>query len=110
MLLFDGSGVLGYVDGPVASAQFYSISQLAIDNQNNLFVCDRNKNVIRVIYSSSLTVATLAGSGVVGFQDGSGSAAQFNFASGILLSPSGSDIWIADYGNNMIRHIGCSGE
>jgi hypothetical protein len=103
------SGIAGYVNGPVASAQFNGINQIAVDSQNNLFICDSNNQVIRVLYSSSLTVATLAGSSVAGYKDGKGSVAKFNSPSGILLSSSGSDIWIAEQGNNLIRHISCSG-
>ena len=58
----------GYVDGPVATAEFNAPSQLAVDQQGNIYIADTMNNVIRKINTSG-TVSTLVGtSGSTGNQ------------------------------------------
>ena len=49
-------------------------------------------------------VSTLAGSGQVGHQDGSGASALFSNPHGVAMGPDGS-VFVADLGNNRIRKI-----
>ena len=53
-------------------------------------------------------VSVWAGSGTAGFADGIGSAATFNQPNGITGVSSG-DIYVADYGNNLLRLISSAG-
>jgi len=54
-------------------------------------------------------VSTLAGSGTRGYQDGAGTAAQFNSPIGVDVDSSG-NIYVADRTNNRIRMITPGGE
>ena len=49
-------------------------------------------------------VSTLAGSGTAGFNDGPGTAAQFNQPTGVASDASG-NVYVADTDNNLIRVI-----
>ena len=50
-------------------------------------------------------VATLAGSSVAGFVDGTSSAAMFNAPSGVAVDTNG-NVFVCDFKNNRIRVIG----
>jgi sugar lactone lactonase YvrE len=102
-----GIGQLGYLDGPAATAKFYSPSGLAIDANGNIFVADRGNNMIRKITPAGV-VSTFAGSGNAGYTDGTGTAATFNTPSGVAVDASG-NLYVADYGNNLIRKITSAG-
>jgi DNA-binding beta-propeller fold protein YncE len=49
-------------------------------------------------------VTTLAGSGVSGSEDGTGTAASFDYPYGVAVDSSG-NVYVADTGNNLIRKI-----
>lgn len=69
-----------------------------------LYVSDSGNHIIRSMKLDSNAVTTLAGNpGSIGFTDGIGSDARFNFPDGI----SGDDttLSVADYGNHVIRRI-----
>lgn len=51
-----------------------------------------------------VTVSTLAGNGVAGFKDGTGSAARLSYPYGLAVGPDGT-IYVADEGNHRIRKI-----
>ncbi|MBI3560978.1 MAG: hypothetical protein HY080_04595 [Gammaproteobacteria bacterium] len=71
----------------------------------NLYVTDSNHNGIRQIVIATKTVTPLAGSniGSYGTANGTGGAAQFNTPSGITTD--GTNLYVADSNNNLIRHI-----
>src|SRR5438132_8252225 len=53
---------------------------------------------------SPYTFTTLAGQGSIGSADGTGSAARFNYPSGVATDSSG-NVYVADSFNNTIRKI-----
>ncbi len=55
-------------------------------------------------YEPVVVVSTLAGSGLFGLQDGTGTQAYFNHPRGLTTSPQG-DIYVCDAGNNSVRKI-----
>ncbi len=96
-----GYSHLGYADGPAAQAQFNFSSGIAADGAGNLYVADTDNNAIRQI--SPAGVSTIAGlAGVAGSADGVGTAARFNYPSGIAADSAG-NLYIADTNNHTIR-------
>ncbi|MFC0516452.1 NHL repeat-containing protein [Mucilaginibacter angelicae] len=98
-----GNGAIGYVDGPIATAQFYAPQSLVTDASNNIYVADYGNNIIRKITPAGI-VSTFAGSGDAGYTDGTGTKATFNSPRGLAIDGSG-NIFVADMGNNLIRKI-----
>ncbi|HTE02115.1 MAG TPA: hypothetical protein VK668_22660 [Mucilaginibacter sp.] len=100
-------GRSGNTDGKGAAARFNSPKGIAVDANGNVYVADSANNLIRKITPDG-TVSTLAGSGLSGSADGTGSAASFDFPTGVAVDASG-NVYVADANNNMIRKITSSG-
>ena len=98
-----GPGVPGFVDDTGTAAKFNSPSCVVVDTLGNVYVTDAGNNVIRKITSAGV-VTTFAGSGTIGFVNGTGTLASFYFPTGIAIDASG-NLYIADSGNNQIRKI-----
>jgi hypothetical protein len=98
------SGILGSSGITNSPARFTSPGGLCSDG-TNLFVADSGNNVIRKIVISSFAVSVFAGSGsgLPGSLDGTGAAARFNNPQGIFCD--GTNLWVADTGNNQIRKV-----
>ncbi|MFY8034373.1 MAG: FG-GAP-like repeat-containing protein, partial [Flexibacteraceae bacterium] len=104
---FAGSGNSAFADGTGTSASFNYPTGLAFDGSGNLYVADAGNNRIRKITSSGV-VTTIAGSGVAGSSNGTGTAATFNFPQALTVNGSG-NIYVADVLNHRIRQITSSG-
>lgn len=78
---FAGSGEEKYADGFGIAAHFNKPQGVAVSKNGNIFVADTDNHCIRKI-SPDGVVTTLAGSGVAGFADGQGLAAQFDLPTG----------------------------
>ena len=78
---------------------------LAIDTSGNVFVVDSGNDIIRKITTGG-TVSIFAGQlGVAGYEDGTGTTqALFNVPTGMAIDSS-NNLYVADYGNNVIRKI-----
>jgi sugar lactone lactonase YvrE len=99
-----GSGVKGYADGAALQAQFNHPTRLAISpNGGAIYVADEGNHRIRMIRDGQVT--TVAGSGMYGYADGAALQAQFNYPTGLAISPNGGAIYVADQSNNRIRMI-----
>ena len=98
----------GYSDGTGRAARFYSPMAVAVDANGNVYVADSGNSLIREISASGVVttlggrVNPLSGEGVMGAQDGTGSAATFGNVDGIASDPSG-NIVLADTGNGTLR-------
>ncbi|MDB5187287.1 MAG: hypothetical protein JWM07_759 [Candidatus Saccharibacteria bacterium] len=102
--VFAGSlGSSGSTNGTGASARFNFPTYITIDASGVLYVSDKGNHKIRKITPAGV-VTTLAGSGVAGFADGTGAAAQFNNPAGIAVDSSG-NVYVADTTNARIRKI-----
>ena len=99
---FAGSGNVGDTDGPVAKAEFFDPSGIAVDAAGVVYVADSLNNKIRMI--SGGTVTTLAGTGSPGFADGLAGSAKFDSPLGLVVDSKG-DLFVADSGNERIRRI-----
>ncbi|MEI6715502.1 MAG: MBG domain-containing protein [Verrucomicrobiota bacterium] len=100
---FAGSaGVFGSVDGPGSAARFSDPTGVAVDGNGSVYVADSYNSTIRKVTSGGV-VSTIAGSaGVSGSADGTGSAARFNYPTGVAVDGSG-NVYVAD--NSTIRII-----
>lgn len=99
-----GTGSKGYADGPCATAQFSDPLLLGRGSDQTVYVGDTGNLRIRAI-SPGGVVSTLAGSGIKGFADGEGAAAQFAVVSGIDVDQRTGILYLADTGNHRIRRI-----
>lgn len=108
---FSGTGMAGYTGdgGSSNAARLNGPVWVATDNGNNIYIADRNNNVIRKISASGI-IRTYAGTGASGFSgDGSAAtAAMLQSPMGITVDASG-DVYVADEANNRIRKISSSG-
>ena len=98
------AGMYGQEDGTGADARFESVTAIAIDALNNLFVSDYNR--IRMI-SPAGHVTTLAGAtgpSGAGSSDGTGADAQFNSPDALAVDGAG-NVFVADRGNFTIRKV-----
>ncbi|MCB2408790.1 NHL repeat-containing protein [Hymenobacter lucidus] len=98
-----GSTLRGYLDGPAATAQFDMITAVAPDAQGNVYVADGGNYCIRKI-SPAGVVTTLAGTNQAGYADGTGSAARFQYISGLTIDAQGT-LYVADLQNHRIRKV-----
>jgi serine/threonine-protein kinase len=96
-----GSGRAGFADGAGAAAQFRYPYGVAVHGEGSFIITDHGNHRVRKITRDG-TVSTLAGSGMQGFADGAGAAAQFNYPRGVAVDGEGSFI-IADTGNHRVR-------
>jgi ABC-type branched-subunit amino acid transport system substrate-binding protein/sugar lactone lactonase YvrE len=102
-----GTGSPGYADGPVATAQFFGPTGLAVDAAGNVYVADGGNHRIRFIRPDR-TVTTLAGTGEPGYRDGLAGEAQFDEPLDVAVSSRGV-LYVADAGNDRIRAISPDG-
>ena len=102
--IFAGTGQTpGSADGTGIAARFQNPKGIITDG-TNLYVTDTGNNTIRQIVIATGQVTTLAGTAVTtGSADGTGVAARFNSPAGITTD--GTNLYIADTGNDTIRKI-----
>ncbi len=102
-------GSAGSVDGAGSEARFNDPLGIATGSGGNLYVADTYNHTIRQITAAGV-VTTVAGSpGNSGDANGTGAAAKFFFPSGVAADSNG-NVFVADFGNNVIRKIIPSGE
>ena len=102
--LAGSSGVSGSANGTGAAAQFNSPYGLAVNSTGEVFVADRENHTIRKITPAGV-VTTFAGQATVaGSTDGIGAAALFNNPSALAFDSLG-NLFVAEFGNNVIRKI-----
>lgn len=69
----------------------------------HLYLADRGNHRISKVLIATGEVTTLAGSGVAGFADGTGTEAQFSYVGGVALD--GDHLYVADSDNARIRKV-----
>src|SRR5207302_1284105 len=100
--LAGSAGIAGTVDGTGSSARFNQPNALW-GNGTNLYVAEYAGNTIRKVIIASRAVSTFAGSGALGFTDGTGTAAEFATPTGI--SGDATNLYIAERASHAIRKI-----
>jgi DNA-binding beta-propeller fold protein YncE len=96
------------VDGTGAAARFNQPLGICIDPAGtNLYVSEGGASggIIRKIVVSSTVVTTIAGSNSLYSGDGIGTAAGFNKPAELCTDLTGSNLYVADKANNLIRKI-----
>lgn len=97
-----GSGTAGFADNSNGQlAQFNFPDDIAVDGAGNVYVADTNNHRIRKVTPTG-SVSTHAGSGVQGFADANGTAAQFSNPSGVAVDGAG-NVYVGE--SNRIRVI-----
>jgi len=110
-----GNGGDGNANGPGSAAAFNAPAGITTDGAS-LYVADQYNNSIRkIVIGNPWTVSTLAGgnagggtacsgSNTASCKDGTGTAAQFNWPTGITFYDG--YLYVADMHNNRIRRVG----
>ena len=96
-----GTGVKGFVNGPVSTAQLSYPSGMAIASSGAVYYTDSN-HVIRKIYNGQVT--TLAGTGQSGKTNGALTQAQFYLPFDVAFDSAGA-LYVADTYNYLVRRI-----
>lgn len=96
---------VGSVNGP---GGIESLLGVAVDVSGSVIVANASTSSILEAMPNGV-VATLAGSGIAGSTDGTGTAASFNYPAGVSADASG-NIYVADSGNCEIRKISGDGD
>ena len=91
--------------GPATSALLNRPSGVALDEEGNLYIADRNHHRIRKVNAEGI-ITTIAGMADEGFSgdEGPAASAQLYGPSGVAVDEGGY-VFIADTGNNRIRQI-----
>jgi sugar lactone lactonase YvrE len=97
-----GSATAGSSNQTGTNATFRNPEGIAVDSAGNLYVGDRNNDLIRKITPEGV-VTTLAGS-TQGSVDGTGTNAMFSNPAGLALDLIG-NIYVCDQSNNIVRKI-----
>lgn len=97
----------GMLDGKASAAVFHQPKGLAADKDGNVYVADMENHAVRKIGKDG-SVTTLAGSGVLGNQDGKGKDAAFYMPQDVAVAADGT-VYVADTLNHAIRKITADG-
>lgn len=98
-----GKGIAGYANGTGINAEFYSLGDIAVDDQGNIYVTDWQR--IRKITPDGV-VSTYAGSGAINVLNAVGINADFDNPNGLCIDRNG-NIYIGEE-SSLIRKIDAS--
>jgi trimeric autotransporter adhesin len=105
------TGTGGYTgDGGQAKlAELNAPTGVCYDGAGNVYIADRNNNVVRKVNTAGV-ISTFAGTSAAGYSGNNGpaTAAKLNRPYSVASDKTG-NIYIADYGNNVIRKVNTSG-
>ena len=103
-----GSGSSGSTDANGTAASFNRPTGVAVDGSGNVYVADRDSHKIRKIALNG-DVTTFAGSGIRGSTNANGTAASFDYPSGVAVD--GDDnIYVTNSFDHKIRKIAPNGD
>ena len=102
----EGGGYTGD-GGPATKAELNLPISLALDPSDNLWISDQGNNVLRYVSAATGIITTVAGQDNDYNYTGDGgpaTAATFNGLAGIARDSAG-NIYVTDYGNNVLRVV-----
>lgn len=107
------NGTYGFLDGPLATAQFNALTGLAIDGSDNVYSAEGDPFApsaprLRKINIPALTVTTIAGNGTIGDVDAQGTAARFGAVRQLSAMANGT-VFMADRTNRKIKKVDPAG-
>ena len=108
---YAGTGIAGFSgdNGPASAAQLASPSQLAIDTNGNLLICDRDNNRIRQVTPDG-TITTVAGTGFAGTNGDGGPAIKAGINSPFAIaSDNAGGYYLITSAAGRLRHVDSSG-
>jgi hypothetical protein len=100
---FAGDGTLGTADGTGVAAQFTRPTGVTVDPQGITYVGEHAGNVVRKI-TVGAAVTTLAGSGVFGYAEGTGAAAQFSTPANVAAFGTAT-VYVVDHAGHRLRSV-----
>ncbi len=106
-----GNGTNSYSgDGGLATAAGFNYTAgVVVDGAGNLYIADQGNHRIRKVAANGI-VSTVAGTGTAGYGGDGGLATAANLANPASVVVDGAgNLYIADYGNNLIRTVATSG-
>ena len=106
-----GNGIQGYSgDGGLATdAQLYGPYGITFDSNDNLYIGERNNNVIRKIDTNGI-ITTIAGNGTQGYAgDGGPATSALLYGCRSVTFKDNGDLYISDGNNHVIRKIDTNG-
>lgn len=104
---YQGNGWVSTISLSGVTTTLNTPTGITRDASGNLIVCDRDNHRILKITTAGVTTV-LAGSGIAGFSNGTGTAAQFDQPYSIVGDASG-NFYVSDRMNNAIRKITSAG-
>jgi uncharacterized protein (TIGR03437 family) len=101
----NGIPLFGGDNGPAIQSGLLP-TDLAYDGAGSLYIADGFNNRIRKVNLSTKIITTVAGAGSSGYSGDGGAAtgAQLNNPTGVAVDSAGT-IYIADYGNGVVRRV-----
>jgi sugar lactone lactonase YvrE len=90
-------------DVTTLTREFLYPSGVAVDRAGNVYVADTPSHTIRKVTPTGVTITLAGAEGIRGSADGTGSAARFNYPTGVAVDGTG-NVYVAD-GNNTIRKV-----
>ncbi|HEX4322708.1 MAG TPA: FG-GAP-like repeat-containing protein [Acidobacteriaceae bacterium] len=103
-----GNGFLGYGgDGGQATLAYLNDPSSVIgDSAGNLYIADARNNAVRKISAGTGVITTIAGNGIAGYTGDGGAAtkAELESPGALAFDPAG-NLYISDFGNNVVRKI-----
>jgi sugar lactone lactonase YvrE len=97
-------GTGGWKDGERLQSEFYTPSQLVVDQDGSVVVADRGNHCIRRISRDGMVTTLIGKGGVAGYVDGNPEDALFNNPKGVAIDKD-YNIYVADFGNNVVRKL-----
>ena len=108
IITFAGNGTAGYSgdNGPATAAELDWPRGIDIDSAGDLFIADLVNNVVREVVKATGHIITVAGNGTAGYSGDGGpaTAAELYTPSDVAVDSAG-DLFIADWGNSVIREV-----